>query len=68
MKKSPENVRRMEDVLSESEVYRDDERAFTEGMGLPLHLQAPLLHNLVRYDKKQKNPFCAILRHDVKAR
>ena len=60
MKKPPENARRMEDLLSESEVYRDYERAFTEGTGLPLRLQAPLLHNIVRYDKKQ-NPFCATM-------
>lgn len=60
MKNSPENIRRMEDVLSESEIYRDYQRAFTEGTGLPLRLQAPLLHNVIRYDRRQ-NPFCALM-------
>lgn len=49
------------EVLSASKVYRDYERAFTEGTGLPLRLQAPLLFNIVHYGKKQENPFCALM-------
>ena len=49
------------EVLSESQVYRDYERAFTQGTGLPLRLQGPTLLNVVRYAKKQENPFCALL-------
>ena len=40
-------------VLSESQMYRDYERAFTEGTGLPLRLQGPHLLHVVRYAKKQ---------------
>ncbi len=49
------------EVLSASKVYRDYERAFTEGTGLPLRLQAPTLFNGVHYGKKQENPFCALM-------
>ncbi len=49
------------EVLSASQVYRDYERAFTEGTGLPLRLQAPALLNVVQYSKKQENPFCALV-------
>jgi AraC-like DNA-binding protein len=49
------------EVLSESQVYRDYERAFTQGTGLPLRLQGPTLLNVVRYAKTQENPFCALL-------
>ena len=48
-------------VLSESQMYRDYERAFTQGTGLPLRLQAPTLLNVVRHAKTQENPFCALL-------
>ena len=49
------------EVLSESQVYRDYERAFTQGTGLPLRLQGPTLLNVGRYAKKQDNPFSALL-------
>ncbi|HEV7867127.1 MAG TPA: hypothetical protein VGO90_05565, partial [Chthoniobacteraceae bacterium] len=52
---------RVLEVLSESQMYRDYEHAFTEGTGLPLRLQAPMLLNTVTYAKKQENPFCAIM-------
>ena len=48
-------------VLSESEMYHDYERAFTEGTGLPLRLHGPEMLNIVRYTKKQENPFCSIM-------
>ena len=49
------------EVISASQVYRDYERAFTEGTGLPLRLQAPSQLNVVFYGKKQENPFCAMM-------
>ena len=49
------------EVLSASPMYRDYERAFTEGTGLPLRLQGPGLLHVVRYAKKQENPFSALM-------
>jgi len=48
-------------VLSESDMYRDYERAFTLGTGLPLRLHEPELVQVVRYARKQENPFCALM-------
>ena len=48
-------------VLSESEMYHDYEHAFTEGTGLPLILHRPDMLHMVRYTKKQQNPFCSIM-------
>ena len=39
-------------VLSESEMYHDYERAFTEGTGLPLLLHRPDMLHMVRYTRK----------------
>ena len=61
MTDSSKTIRHTLEVLSASQVYRDYERAFTEGTGLPLRLQAPSLFNVVHYDKKQENPFCALM-------
>ena len=49
------------DVLSNSQMYRDYERAFTTGTGLPLRLQGPDMLRVVRYAKKQENPFSALM-------
>ena len=49
------------EVLSASPMYRDYERAFTEGTGLPLRLQGPGVLHVVRYAKRQENPFCALM-------
>ena len=48
-------------TLTDSQVYRDYERGFTEGTGLPLRLQAPEMLHVVRYGKGQENPFCAVM-------
>ena len=53
--------KRAVEALSESLMYRDYERAFTQGTGLPLRLQAPTLLNVIRYARNQENPFCALL-------
>jgi AraC-like DNA-binding protein len=49
------------EILSASQMYRDYERAFTQGTGLPLRLQEPELLRLIRYTKQQENPFCALM-------
>ena len=49
------------EVLSESQMYRDYALAFTQGTGLPLRLQGPGLLHVVRYAKKQENPFSALM-------
>ena len=49
------------EVLSASQMYRDYERAFTEGTGLPLRLQGPGLLHIVRYARKQENSFRALM-------
>jgi len=61
MSDTAKSNRRVLEVLSESQMYRDYERAFTQGTGLPLRLQAPDMLKLIRYAKKQENPFCALM-------
>ncbi len=58
---SAKSSQRTLEVLSESQMYRDYERAFTEGTGLPLRLQGPRLLHVVRYARKQENPFSALM-------
>ncbi len=48
-------------ALSESQIYRDFERAFTRGTGLPLSLHAPEMLNVVHYARRQENPFCTLM-------
>src|SRR5438094_5638123 len=48
-------------ALSESQIYRDFERAFTRGTGLPLSLHAPEMLNVVKYARRKENPFCALM-------
>lgn len=47
--------------MSESDMYHDYERAFTEGTGLPLVLHRPEMLEMVRYSGRQQNPFCSIM-------
>ena len=61
MPDSGKSSKRTLEILSASQMYRDYERAFTQGTGLPLRLQEPELLNLIRYTKKQENPFCALM-------
>ena len=49
------------EVLSESPMFRDYALAFTQGTGLPLRLQGPGLLHVVRYARKQENPFSALM-------
>jgi len=48
-------------ALSASKMYRDYERAFTRGTGLPLRLHEPDMLKIIRYTRKQENPFCTIM-------
>lgn len=61
MSDSAQPNQRTLEVLTESQVYRDYEHAFTEGTGLPLRLHGPEMLNVVHYPKKQENPFCALM-------
>ncbi len=48
-------------VLSASRMYQDYARAFTRGTGLPLNLHAPEVMRVVNFDRKEENPFCALM-------
>ncbi|MEO6739920.1 MAG: PocR ligand-binding domain-containing protein, partial [Chthoniobacteraceae bacterium] len=61
MKDHAESNARTLQVLSESEMYQDYQRAFTEGTGLPLSLHRPEMLQMVHYAKKNENPFCTIM-------
>ncbi len=49
------------EVFNASQMYRDYEKAFTEGTGLPLRLHSPGMLSAIHYGKKQENPFCALM-------
>ena len=61
MSDSAKSSKRTLEILSASQMYRDYERAFTQGTGLPLRLQGPEMLKLIRYAKKQENPFCVLM-------
>lgn len=48
-------------TLSASRMYQDYARAFTRGTGLPLRLHAPELTRVFEFDRKEENPFCALM-------
>jgi AraC-like DNA-binding protein len=52
---------RMLQTLTESQMYRDYELAFTAGTGLPLSLNLPEMLTLLRHTRKAENPFCALM-------
>jgi AraC-like DNA-binding protein/ligand-binding sensor protein len=49
------------DLLTESEIYRDYERAFSEATGLPLALRPIESWRLIHHGRHHENPFCAML-------
>ena len=61
MSSSAKSSQRTLEVLSQSQVYHDYERAFTQGTGLPLRLLRPDMLSVIRYAKEQENPFCALM-------
>jgi AraC-like DNA-binding protein/ligand-binding sensor protein len=48
-------------TLTASRMYQDYARAFTRGTGLPLSLHAPAMMRVVEFDRKEENPFCALM-------
>lgn len=38
-------------------MYRGYERGFTQGTGLPLRLHQPEIMQVIRFARKQQNPF-----------
>ncbi|HZJ13540.1 MAG TPA: helix-turn-helix domain-containing protein [Chthoniobacteraceae bacterium] len=48
-------------MLSASRMYQDYARAFTRGTGLPLNLHAPEVTRVIDFDRKDENPFCALM-------
>ena len=54
-------------ALSESQIYRDYERAFTGGTGLPLALHEPEMFRLVQYASNQVSPLCSLMEKTHKA-
>lgn len=61
MKESVSANERILQTLSASDMYRDYERAFTQGTGLALSLHGPELLHLVRHAQNKENPFCAMM-------
>ena len=55
------NDNRLLGALSQSQIYRDYERAFTRGTGLPLALHAPEMLQMIHFARGQENPFCALM-------
>jgi AraC-like DNA-binding protein len=49
------------DRLSESKLYCDYERAFSEATGLPLHLRSVDSWQLPHHNRAKENPFCAMM-------
>lgn len=47
--------------LSRSKIYRDYERAFSEASGLPMSIRPVEMFQLALREKKNENPFCAIM-------
>jgi AraC-like DNA-binding protein/ligand-binding sensor protein len=47
--------------LSQSPIFRDYERAFSEATGLPLTLRPVEIWNAAQQGKKHENPFCALI-------
>jgi AraC-like DNA-binding protein len=47
--------------LSESKVYHDYERAFSDATGLPLRLRSVESWQLPHHGQRKENPFCAML-------
>jgi AraC-like DNA-binding protein/ligand-binding sensor protein len=53
--------RKLIEQLSKSRIYKDYERAFNEATGLPLTLRAVEYWQPAHRNKKNENPFCALM-------
>jgi AraC-like DNA-binding protein/ligand-binding sensor protein len=47
--------------LSQSKIYRDYERAFSQATGLPLTLRPVELWRFAHHGKKEQSPFCSLM-------
>jgi AraC-like DNA-binding protein/ligand-binding sensor protein len=56
-----DETRRLVENLSQSQIYRDYERAFTQTTGLPLSLRVAESWQVPQEGKKAANPFCALM-------
>src|SRR5438105_1819985 len=52
--------------LSQSQIYKDYERAFSETTGLPLTLRSAEIWKMAHHGKKHESPFCAIMAESSK--
>src|SRR5579863_8519032 len=53
--------RKLIEQLSKSRIYKDYERAFNEATGLPLTLRPVEFWQPAHRNKKNENPFCALM-------
>ena len=53
--------RMLVDALTDSTIYRDYERAFTEATGLPVSLRPVQSWQLPHHGRRGENPFCAMM-------
>ncbi len=61
------NNRALVDALTNSRVYRDYERAFSDMTGLPIALQPVETWQLPHHGKRNENPFCALISQKSRA-
>src|SRR6185436_14019341 len=56
-----QNENNLVEALSDSKIYQDYERAFSEATGLPVALRPVESWQLPHHGKRAENPFCAML-------
>jgi AraC-like DNA-binding protein len=61
------NGKSLIEALSQSKIYQDYERAFSEATALPLALRPVESWQLPHHRKRAENPFCALLSSNTKA-
>lgn len=55
------NSKKMVEALSQTTIYHDYERAFTDATGLPLALSSLESWGLPHHTRRKENPFCAMM-------
>lgn len=55
------NHKNLVDILLQSKLYQDYERAFSEATGLPLTLRPVESWQIPHHGKRKENPFCAMI-------
>jgi hypothetical protein len=64
---SATNDRNLIEALTNSKVFQDYERAFTEATGLPVALRPVETWQLPHHGKRNEGPFCAIISETSRA-